>query len=199
MSLYHSVKYINDHALQELYNEREAEEEHGVLDKNGDFHHGKCSLFTPTTVYFDGLKRVIEDICEKKNKDRSYLSEVQIRHEFYDYMMEKCNKDGEDFQSLYHNCSCGVLPGDTVYFTTRYDGPGGDYLTHFEPASEEELLERSYLTGDSTATLTSYEHWAMLFRNEKNEDAQGQALMKGIREAFETDLKERYGGMQMRY
>lgn len=110
--IYHSVKYINDHALQELYNEREAEEEHGVLDKNGDFHHGKCSLFTPTTVCFDGLKRVVEDNCEKKNKDGSYLSEVQIRHEFYDYMMKKCNKDGEDFHSLYHTAhvaSCRVI------------------------------------------------------------------------------------------
>jgi len=64
---------------------------------------------------------------------------------------------------------------------------------------QRKSYSRGYLTGDSTATLTSYEYWAMLFHNEKNEDAQGQALMKGIREAFETDLKERYDRVQMRY
>ena len=53
-----------------------------LFDKDGDWHHGKGAFYTPTHVCFEGLNHVIQKVCLKKNKDGTYLTEMQIHRCF---------------------------------------------------------------------------------------------------------------------
>ena len=117
-------------------------------------------------------------------------------------MTKKCQKDREGFRPIRLGaCSCAVLPGDTVYYITEMGNTGRDFLSHFEPATEEELIERGYLKPG--AGMTNYEHWAKCFREEKVAEKSGEEdtlVAKRLnRKEFESELKERYDGMRICY
>ena len=92
---------------------------------------GKGSLLSQTIVStFGSLKDLLLDICEEKNEDGTYLSEIQIRARFQALAEKECTgsqedigyvSGGEDDFGCGGACAlkkgaCGVLPGDTVYW-----------------------------------------------------------------------------------
>ena len=52
-----------------------------------------------------------------------------------------------------------VLPSRAVYYTEIDHTYGIEGLSLFEPATEEELVERGYICRE-TIPVTNYEHWA---------------------------------------
>ena len=135
---------------------------------------GKGSLLSQTIVStFGSLKDLLLDICEEKNEDGTYLSEIQIRARFQALAEKECTgshedlgyvSGGEDDFGCGGACAlkkgaCGVLPGDTVYWEDN------GTMTHFKPATHEELKERGWI--DETDGMGKYERWTNGFRMEK--------------------------------
>ena len=138
---------------------------------------GKGSLLSQTIVStFGSLKGLLLDICEEKNEDGSYLSEIQIRDRFHALATKECTgsheglgyvSGGEDDFGCGGACAikkgaCGVLPGDTVYWENN---GYGITMTHFKPATRKELKERGWI--DKTDGMGKYERWTNGFRKEK--------------------------------
>jgi len=135
---------------------------------------GKGSLLSQTIVStFGSLKDLLLDICEEKNEDGTYLSEIQIRARFQALAEKECTgsdedigyvSGGEDDFGCGGACAikkgaCGVLPGDTVYWKDN------GTMNHFKPATHEELKERGWI--DETDGMGKYERWTNGFRMEK--------------------------------
>ena len=68
-------------------------------------------------------------------------------------------------------------------------------MTHFEPATEEELYERGYFTQLSGIHVNKYEYWSFLVREEKLFKKKGDedrlVFAKLRREEFEVNCSAR--------
>jgi len=134
-------------------------------NEDGEYISGKGSLLSQTIASrFSPISKFVEDCCEEKNEDGSYLTEIQIRSRFYAKMRKECTgkpeyEDDHECVCLTFRGACGVLPGDTVYWEYSW---AGETMTHFEPATYEELKERKWLT-----PLGQYEYMADQFRQKK--------------------------------
>ena len=137
----------------------------------------KVPLINQTIVStFGSLKRVIENVCEEENEDGSYLSEVQIRDRIQSVAREECKQEPEYDDDSGCVCekmkgACGVLPGDTVFWEYSWTG---NTMTHFEPATEDELVERGWLPKRGER-LGKYSGWAKHLREEKAKDREEKA------------------------
>ena len=164
-----------------------------LRDSVGQLHNVKGVLYTMTSAGFPELKKCIESLCEETGTDGSYLSEMQLRHRFYQHMTQQCGQvNGRwDDDSTFFSCGeekgkCGVLPGDTVYAWDA-DDCGLYNFTHFEPATRDELIERGYYDH-------RFEIWASLFRREirakRTGDAGEEASAKCRRESLEKGFQD---------
>jgi hypothetical protein len=92
----------------------------------------------------------------RKNVDGSYWSEMQLREFFHDCCEDFCE---------HRTCggACGALPGDTVFW--RFDDCYRNF-SRFEPATEDELLDRGWLQPDGSGFPLSA--LALAFRQDPN-------------------------------
>lgn len=160
-------------------------------NEDGEYISGKGSLLNQTIAStFCPISKFVEGCCEEKNEDGSYLTEIQIRSRFYAKMHKECT--GKPEYDDDHECvcstfrgACGVLPGDTVFW--EY-GWGGVTMTHFEPATHEELKERKWLT-----PMGQYEYMADQFRQKKALEREEKAKSDNLGEQKESKRLKQEG------
>jgi hypothetical protein len=129
---------------------------HIIDDEEGLSRESSGSLSNVTmSAQCDFRHGCMDKAFVRKNVDGSYWSEMQLREFFHDYSEDSCH---------HRTCggSCGALPGDTVFW--RFDDCYRNF-TRFEPATEDELLERGWLQPDGSGFLSRF---ALDFRQGPN-------------------------------
>ena len=92
------------------------------------------------------LKRYAWD----KNDDGSFLTEGQLRQLWQEFVVPRYCCDSESPQGGRCKGCCAALPGDTVYW--RFTDYGYPESYKYEPASQEDLVERGYLVVENGFT-----------------------------------------------
>lgn len=87
-------------------------------------------------------------IADVVNDDDTFLSETQLRERFYQHMRQEF--------CISPNChgKCAALPGDTVFWIPQEDY--GRRYTRFEPATQDELVERGYMDAKGNGRLLGH-------------------------------------------
>ena len=126
----------------------------GLKVEAGDDHKlfGSLSNQTMGGAMRFVIKKFLRKYAESKDEDGNFLNEGQLRALWRDFVVPQCSLNGR--------CrgTCAALPGDTIFWRRSDHG----YPTSFkyEPATQEDIIERGYLAYGPGGLLVAHARMA---------------------------------------
>jgi hypothetical protein len=125
-----------------------------LVNPEGDNGFGSLTNNTINGASWFMTKKFLKEYAWGKNDDGSFLNEGQLRQLWNQFVVPRyCGQSESPHGGRCKGC-CAALLGDTVYWRANDLGYPESYK--YEPATQEDLVERGYITTENgyTSVLT---------------------------------------------